>query len=161
MQSSDLDQNLDASKNDPRAKELEIVQLQKALGALSEKLKLFQNIDGERDLVASQLAEVQHARNDLKKVLHETQQKTQTELAKMEQYQEILLKENKAVSTQLVEQRSELNSKTEECDKLIISNSLKQKELDALKLQLTDLKGYKEKYEKAAATTMKSQETQL
>ena len=73
--------------------------MQKALGALSEKLKLFQNIDSERELVAKQLSEVQQARSDLKKVLHETQQKTQNELAKMEQYQEILLKENKAVSS--------------------------------------------------------------
>ena len=34
-------------------------------------------------------------------------------------------------------------------------------ELDVLKLQLADLKGYKEKYEKTASTTLKSQETQL
>ena len=55
-----------------RTKELEIVQLQNALGALSEKLKLFQNIDRERELVANQLSETQQARNDLKKVLKET-----------------------------------------------------------------------------------------
>ena len=55
-----------------KAKELEIVQLQNALGALSEKLKLFQNIDRERELVVKQLTEVQNARNDLKKVLKET-----------------------------------------------------------------------------------------
>ena len=35
------------------------------------------------------------------------------------------------------------------------------KEIDVLKLQLADLKGYKEKYEKTASTTLKSQETQL
>ena len=55
-----------------RAKELEIIQLQNALGALSEKLKLFQNIDSERELVVGQLNEVSNARNDLKKVLKET-----------------------------------------------------------------------------------------
>ena len=46
------DQNLEGSKNDPRAKDLEIQQLQNALGALSEKLKLFQNIDSERELIS-------------------------------------------------------------------------------------------------------------
>ena len=78
------DQNFEASKNDPRAKDLEIIQLQNALGALSEKLKLFQNIDSERELISKQLSEVHQARSDLKKVLHETTQKTQTELSKME-----------------------------------------------------------------------------
>ena len=76
MKSSNLGQNLDVSKNDLQAKDLEIIQLQNALGALSEKLKLFQNIDSERELIAKQLKEEQNARNDLKKVLHETQQKT-------------------------------------------------------------------------------------
>ena len=76
MKSSNLGQNLDVSKNDLQAKDLEIIQLQNALGALSEKLKLFQNIDSERELIAKQLKEEQIARNDLKKVLYETQQKT-------------------------------------------------------------------------------------
>lgn len=74
----------------------------------------------------------------------------------MEQYQEILLKENQTISTQCVEQNQELNSKTEECDRIALANSLMKKELDTLKLQLADLKGYKEKYEKTASTTLKT-----
>jgi len=42
---------------DWKEKEMEISQLQAALKALSEKLKLFQNIDTERELVANKLAE--------------------------------------------------------------------------------------------------------
>jgi len=35
------------------------------------------------------------------------------------------------------------------------------KEIETLKLQLADLSGYKEKYEKTASTTLKTQTTQL
>ena len=101
------------------------------------------------------------ARDDLKKVLKETQQKSRKEIEKMQQYQDILLKENEAVSKQLLDHQRELAAKVSECDGFSVTNSHLQNELTVLKLQLEDLKGYKAKYESAAATTLKSQETQL
>ena len=101
------------------------------------------------------------ARDDLKKVLQETQQKTKKETEKMQQYQDILLKENEAVSKQLLDHQQELAHKVSECESLSITNSHFQNELAVLKLQLEDLQGYKAKYESAANTTLKSQETQL
>ena len=96
------------------------------------------------------------ARDDLKKVLQETQSKSKKEIEKMQQYQDILLKENEAVSKQLLDQETELAAKVSECDSFAVTNSHLQTELAALRVQLEDLKGYKSKYESAAATTLKS-----
>ena len=87
------------------------------------------------------------ARDDLKKVLKETQQKSKKEIEKMQQYQDILLKENEAVSKQLPDHQRELAAKVSECDGFSVTNSHLQNELTVLKLQLEDLKGYKAKYE--------------
>ena len=71
------------------------------------------------------------------------------------------MKENEAVSKQLLDHETELAAKVSECDSFSVTNSHLQTELAVLKVQIEDLKGYKSKYESAAATTLKSQETQL
>jgi hypothetical protein len=53
---------------------------------LSEKLKLFQNIDQEREAVVKQLKETDKARHDLKVKLEETVSKTKNESDKLQQY---------------------------------------------------------------------------
>jgi hypothetical protein len=63
---------------------LEITQLQAALRALSEKLKLFQNIDNERELVQSQLKSVTEARDELQTAIAETTTQTKAETLKFE-----------------------------------------------------------------------------
>jgi len=76
---------------DTNCDELEKVQLQQAISALSERLLLFQNLDEERIALQNNLKASEKARIDLQKVLSETSEKTKHELSRLEQYQEIML----------------------------------------------------------------------
>jgi hypothetical protein len=87
---------------------LEISQLQAALKALSEKLKLLQNIEKDRNAIAKQLDESEGARSELKRQLEETSTKSKLETEKLHQYQEILLKENDQINHTMLEMRQEL-----------------------------------------------------
>ena len=88
--------------------EIEKVQLQKAITALSEKLLLFQSIEEDRTTTEEHLKDSEQARVDLQKVLNDTSAKTKLELGKLSQYQEIMLQENLAVSEQLSDHRMAL-----------------------------------------------------
>ena len=75
---------------------------------MSEKLKLFQNIDQEREAVVKQLKETDKARHDLKVKLEETVSKTKNESDKLQQYWDFLLKENKTINHNMLEMRNDL-----------------------------------------------------
>jgi len=92
---------------------LEISQLQAALKALSEKLKLLQNIEKDRNAIAKQLDESEGARSELKRQLEDTSTKSKLETEKLHQYQEILLKENDQINHTMLEMRQELTIATD------------------------------------------------
>lgn len=62
--------------------------------ALSEKLKLFQTIDQDKEAIIKQLRDSESARLELSQQLEENAKKSSVENDKLHQYQEILLKEN-------------------------------------------------------------------
>lgn len=57
----------DAANQKAKQQQLEIKQLQDAMKALSEKLKLFQTIEKDKEAVMKQLRDTESARSDLKK----------------------------------------------------------------------------------------------
>ena len=65
---------------------------------MSERMLLLQNVGDEKQALETKLSESEQARLDLQKVLTETSGKTKHELSRLEQYQEIMLQENRAVS---------------------------------------------------------------
>lgn len=75
---------------------------------MSERLLMLQNVDDEKKVLEQKLTESEQARLDLQKVLTETSGKTKHELNRLEQYQEIMLQENRAVSEQLTVHRMAL-----------------------------------------------------
>ena len=54
--------------------------------ALSEKLKLFQTIEKDKEAVTKQLRDTESARSDIKKQLEENAKKSQVENDKLHQY---------------------------------------------------------------------------
>ena len=58
-----------------------------------------------------------------------------------------MLQENLAVSEQLSDHRMALQTKEQECDEALIKIGLYAKETESLKLQITDLKAYKDRYD--------------
>ena len=146
---------------DMNCEEIEKVQLQKAITALSEKLLLFQSIEEDRSTTEQHLMHSEQARVDLQKVLNDTSAKTKLELGKLSQYQEIMLQENLAVSEQLSDHRMALQSKEQECDEALIKIGLQTKETVSLKLQVTDLQAYKDRYDQQAKVALHTKETEI
>jgi hypothetical protein len=68
---------------DTNCEELDKVQLQNAIAALSQKLLLFSNINEDKKATERHLQQSEDARVDLQKVLTETSAKTKQELGKM------------------------------------------------------------------------------
>lgn len=68
---------------DSNCDDLEKAQLQNALGALSQRLLLFKNLNEEREAMKKHLNQSESARVDLQKFLSETSAKTKQELGKM------------------------------------------------------------------------------
>ena len=81
-----------------KIEDLEKVQLQSAIAALSEKLLLFSSIHDEKRAVEQRLEDSEAAREDLQQALNETSGKTKQEVGKLHGYQEIMLQENKVVT---------------------------------------------------------------
>lgn len=108
---------------------------------------MFQNIDQERLLVIKQLSEVEKARVELRRQIEETSSKHKVENDKLQQYQEILLKENNSINSTMLEMRQELAFSQEIEKKQQHSIALKNKEIETIKLKISDLNEYKEKYE--------------
>ena len=103
----------------------------------------------------------EQARVDLQKVLNDTSAKTKLELGKLSQYQEIMLQENLAVSEQLSDHRMALQAKEQECDEALIKIGLHTKETISLKLQVTDLQAYKDRYDQQAKVALHTKETEI
>lgn len=128
---------------------LEVAQLQSALKALSEKLKLFQNIDNERENIMERLESSEKSRDDLQQVIRETADKTKTEFAKTQQYEEILLRENQSLTTRVCELECELKQQAKNFELYSKTDSQKDKQIEALSLQITNLKSLEERYEES------------
>ena len=60
--------------------------------------------------MSKQHLESEQARRDLKKVLEETAAKSRVESEKLHQYQDILLKENQTINSQMIEMRQDLTA---------------------------------------------------
>ena len=141
--------------------ELEAAQLQAALNALSEKLKFFQGIENEKNLFQSKFEASRQARVDLDNALKETNSLTRQEIDKITKFQQILVQENEHIVNQLTNIKQEHDSVCDKNEKLQVSNELQAAEIETLKLKISELEGYREKYEQSASVMLKSKEQQV
>ena len=72
-----------------------------------------------------------------------------------------MLQENKTVCDQLTEHRVALQEKEQECDEQTIKIGLQQKEIEALKLQVSDLMDYKNRYDELAKVQLKTKDQEI
>jgi len=150
-----------AAIGDTKCEELEKAQLQQAISALSERLLLLQNISEDKKVVERKLEASELARSDLQKVLGETSLKTKQELGRLDQYQEIMLQENRAISEQLDEHVLALQKKEQECDEAHIKIALLCKRIESLQLSLAELANYRSHYQEQSQVTLVTQETRI
>jgi hypothetical protein len=72
--------------------------LKNAIRALNEKLKYFENIDTEKDIVKEQLEQSDLARSELRNNIKENAERIKEEKDKCTKYQAILITENQSLS---------------------------------------------------------------
>lgn len=72
--------------------------LKSAITALNEKLKFYENIEQEKNIVKDQLDQSNLAREELRNNIRETAERIKEEKDKNFKYQEILINENQSLS---------------------------------------------------------------
>ena len=68
--------------------------MKSAIRALNEKLKFYENIEKEKDIVTDQLEQSDLAREELRNNIRETAERIKDDKDKSNQYQQILINEN-------------------------------------------------------------------
>ncbi len=90
--------------------------LKSAITALNEKLKFFENIDQERQVVKEQYEQCDQARDELRNNIRETAERVREEKEKNIKYQEILINENQSLSKQILVITDMFSKKVEDFD---------------------------------------------
>ena len=83
---------------------------------MNERLKLFENIEVEKDLVRDQLEQSDVAREELRSNIRETAERIKDEKDKSCKYQSILINENQSLSKQILIITEMFSKKVEEHD---------------------------------------------
>lgn len=113
--------------------------LKSAITALNEKLKFYENIEQEKNLVRDQLDQSEVAREELRNNIRETAERIKEEKDKNFKYQEILINENQSLSKQILIITEMFSKKVEEFDDLKQTINTKDRDFNSLTLDHTNL----------------------
>ncbi len=113
--------------------------LKSAITALNEKLKFFENIDQERQVVKDQYEQCDQARDELRNNIRETAERVREEKEKNIKYQEILINENQSLSKQILVITDMFSKKVEDFDAVKQDLAITEQNFNSVRIEVTNL----------------------
>ena len=126
--------------------------LKSAIRALNEKLKFYENIETDKNIVQDELEQSDVARQELRSNIKETAERIKDDKDKSNKYQQILINENESLSKQILMITDMFSKKVQEHDDTKQELSITQKDFNVVQVSADNLKDYYEKYSREAKT---------
>ena len=76
--------------------------LKSAIRALNEKLKFYENVERDKDIIQTQFSKADEARDELRNNIKENAERIKEDTEKSNKYQQILINENESLSKQIL-----------------------------------------------------------